>query len=140
MSSESECLVGGPPNESQLLVFKTSILASSLRGNLTNGSKSSQHEHESKDISTLKADGDEMRASVLKMTYKFTLIKPKILETLLRSHGFEEAENLEKCNFIWTNQHLEPAFYKSLLPFQRISHFPRYFDRTMILHFIRLFR
>lgn len=68
---------------------------------------------------------DEMPAAVLKMTYRFTNTETKLLKRILSSHGLKEAKEYQKFNLLWTGVHLKPDILRSLLPYQRVNHFPR---------------
>lgn len=68
---------------------------------------------------------DEMPAAVLKMTYRFTNTETKLLKRILSSHGLKEAKEYQQFNLLWTGVHLKPDILRSLLPYQRVNHFPR---------------
>lgn len=68
---------------------------------------------------------DAMPAAILKMTYKFMNTETKLLKRILFSHGLEEARECQKFNLLWTGLHMKPDILRSLLPFQRVNHFPR---------------
>lgn len=67
----------------------------------------------------------DMPAAMLKMTYKFTNTETKLLKRILSSHGLKEAKEYEKFNLLWTGLHMKPDILRSLLPYQRVNHFPR---------------
>lgn len=77
-------------------------------------------EHDDPDAST-----EKMPAALLKMTYKFTNTETKLLKRILSSHGLKEAKEYQKFNLLWTGVHLKPDILRSLLPYQRVNHFPR---------------
>lgn len=68
---------------------------------------------------------NNMPAAMLKMTYKFTNTETKLLKRILSSHGLKEAKEYEKFNLLWTGLHMKPDILRSLLPYQRVNHFPR---------------
>lgn len=68
---------------------------------------------------------NEMPATMLKMTYKFTNTETKLLRRILSSHGLKEAKEYQKFNLLWTGLHMKPDILRSLLPYQRVNHFPR---------------
>lgn len=78
----------------------------------------------------LNGNGDEpaneMPAAKLKMTYKFTNTETKLLERILSSHGLKEAREYQKFNLLWSGLQMKPDILRSLLPYQRVNHFPRY--------------
>ncbi|XP_031625229.1 tubulin polyglutamylase ttll-4 isoform X2 [Contarinia nasturtii] len=73
---------------------------------------------------------DEMPAAMLKMTYKFTNTETKLLKRILSSHGLREAKEYQKFNLLWTGLHMKPDILRSLLPYQRVNHFPRSYELT----------
>lgn len=68
---------------------------------------------------------DDMPAAMLQMTYKFTNTETKLLKRILSSHGLREAKECQKFNLLWTGLHMKPDILRSLLPYQRVNHFPR---------------
>lgn len=72
----------------------------------------------------------DMPASILKMTYKLTNTETKLLKRILSSHGLKEAKESQKFNLLWTGLHMKPDVLRSLLPFQRVNHFPRSYELT----------
>lgn len=68
---------------------------------------------------------NDMPAAMLKMTYKFTNTETKLLKRILSSHGLREAKENQKFNLLWTGLHMKPDILRSLLPYQRVNHFPR---------------
>lgn len=71
------------------------------------------------------ASFDEMPATLMKMTYRFTNTETKLLKRILFSHGLKEAKEYQKFNLLWTGLHMKPDILRSLLPYQRVNHFPR---------------
>lgn len=68
---------------------------------------------------------DEMPASLLNITYKFTNTETKLLKRILASHGLKEAKENQHFSLLWTGLHMKPDVLRSLLPYQRVNHFPR---------------
>lgn len=68
----------------------------------------------------------EMPASILKITYKFTNTETKLLRKILETHGLKEAVENQNFNLMWTGLHMKPDVLRSLTPYQRVNHFPRY--------------
>lgn len=68
---------------------------------------------------------DEMPASVLNITYKFTNTEKKLLKHILASHGLKEAKENQNFNLLWTGLHMKADVLRNLLPYQRVNHFPR---------------
>lgn len=73
---------------------------------------------------------NKMPAAALKMTYKLTNTETKLLKRILSSHGLKEAKECQKFNLLWTGLHMKPDVLRSLLPFQRVNHFPRSYELT----------
>lgn len=73
---------------------------------------------------------NDMPAAILKMTYKLTNTETKLLKRILSSHGLKEAKECQKFNLLWTGLHMKPDVLRSLLPFQRVNHFPRSYELT----------
>lgn len=69
--------------------------------------------------------GTDMPAAMLNMTYKVTNTEIKLLKRILSSHGLREATEDQKFNLLWTGLHMKPDILRSLLPYQRVNHFPR---------------
>lgn len=68
---------------------------------------------------------DEMPASLLNITYKFTNTETKLLKRILASHGLKEAKENQNFSLLWTGLHMKPDILRGLLPYQRVNHFPR---------------
>lgn len=106
------------------------LLADQLKSRFNTAEDS---EHETKSVSPSSSEHaidesnatDEMPAAMLKMTYKFTNTETKLLKRILSSHGLKEAKEYEKFNLLWTGLHMKPDILRSLMPFQRVNHFPR---------------
>lgn len=69
---------------------------------------------------------DEMPASLLNITYKFTNTETKLLKRILASHGLKEAKENQNFSLLWTGLHMKPDVLRGLLPYQRVNHFPRW--------------
>lgn len=68
---------------------------------------------------------DEMPATLLNITFKFTNTETKLLKRILSSHGLKEAKDNQNFNLLWTGLHMKPDILRNLLPYQRVNHFPR---------------
>lgn len=68
---------------------------------------------------------DEMPASILNISFKFTNTETKLLKRILSSHGLKEAKDNQNFNLLWTGLHMKPDILRNLLPYQRVNHFPR---------------
>lgn len=68
---------------------------------------------------------DEMPATLLNITYKFTNTETKLLKRILTSHGLKEAKENQNFSLLWTGLHMKPDILRNLLPYQRVNHFPR---------------
>lgn len=97
-----------------------------------NGEKSTKQrlipvnsEESSADDGDMQATIDEMPASLLNITFKFTNTETKLLKRILTSHGLKEAKDNQNFNLLWTGLHMKPDILRSLLPYQRVNHFPR---------------
>lgn len=80
---------------------------------------------ESTDDADMQATIDEMPATLLNITFKFTNTETKLLKRILSSHGLREAKDNQNFNLLWTGLHMKPDILRSLLPYQRVNHFPR---------------
>lgn len=69
---------------------------------------------------------NEMPASLLNITYKFTNTETKLLKRILASHGLKEAKENQNFSLLWTGLHMKPDILRGLLPYQRVNHFPRW--------------
>lgn len=68
---------------------------------------------------------DEMPATLLNITFKFTNTETKLLKQILSSHGLKETKDNQNFNLLWTGLHMKPDILRSLSPYQRVNHFPR---------------
>jgi tubulin polyglutamylase TTLL5 len=60
------------------------------------------------------------------LTYKFVKNDTKLIKKLLEGHGFEEIHSSNSLfNLMWTGGGIKPLIFKTLLPFQRVNHFPK---------------
>lgn len=80
---------------------------------------------ESADDGDTQATIDEMPATLLNITFKFTNTETKLLKRILSSHGLKEAKDNQNFNLLWTGLHMKPDVLRGLFPYQRVNHFPR---------------
>ena len=65
------------------------------------------------------------------LTFKMVHAEAKICSQLLQAHGFQEVSSSnEDFNIMWTGSHPNPHIFKSMLPHQRVNHFPRSYELT----------
>ena len=65
------------------------------------------------------------------LTFKVVQADAKIVSQLFHAHGFHEVGvNNNDFNLMWTGSHPKPQAFKSLLPHQRVNHFPRSYELT----------
>ena len=65
------------------------------------------------------------------LTFKMVNAEAKICSQLLQSHGFQEVSSSNQdFNIMWTGSHPNPHMFKSMLPHQRVNHFPRSYELT----------
>ena len=65
------------------------------------------------------------------LTFKVVQADAKIVSQLFHAHGFHEVGvNNMDFNLMWTGSHPKPQAFKSLLPHQRVNHFPRSYELT----------
>ena len=60
------------------------------------------------------------------LTFKVVQADAKIVSQIFHAHGFHEVGQLNQdFNLMWTGSHPKPQSFKSMLPHQRVNHFPR---------------
>ena len=65
------------------------------------------------------------------LTFKVVQADAKIVSQIFHAHGFHEVgQNNVDFNLMWTGSHPKPQAFKSLLPHQRVNHFPRSYELT----------
>ena len=65
------------------------------------------------------------------LTFKVVQADAKIVSQIFHAHGFHEVGvNNMDFNLMWTGSHPKPQAFKSLLPHQRVNHFPRSYELT----------
>ena len=65
------------------------------------------------------------------LTFKVVQADAKIVSQIFHAHGFHEVgQNNMDFNLMWTGSHPKPQAFKSLLPHQRVNHFPRSYELT----------
>ena len=65
------------------------------------------------------------------LTFKMVNAEAKIFSQLLQAHGFQEVSSSNQdFNIMWHGSHPNPHIFKSLLPHQRVNHFPRSYELT----------
>lgn len=135
--SDLEAVIGNVektnPNERDKMSIR--LTANQIRGRINAADeceiKSSSAAIMDSDNSNNEEDGvKDMPAAILKMTYKLTNTETKLLKRILSSHGLKEAKECQKFNLLWTGLHMKPDVLRSLLPFQRVNHFPRSYELT----------
>ena len=65
------------------------------------------------------------------LTFKTVQAEAKLFSQILLAHGFQEvcSANVD-FNVMWTGSHPNPHIFKSMLPHQRVNHFPRSYELT----------
>jgi hypothetical protein len=65
------------------------------------------------------------------LTFKMVQAEAKICSQILHAHGFQEVSSSNQdFNIMWTGSHPNPHIFKSMLPHQRVNHFPRSYELT----------
>ena len=65
------------------------------------------------------------------LTFKVVQADAKIVSQIFHAHGFHEVgPNNMDFNLMWTGSHPKPQAFKSMLPHQRVNHFPRSYELT----------
>lgn len=65
------------------------------------------------------------------LTFKMVQAEAKICSQILQAHGFQEVSSSNQdFNIMWTGSHPNPHIFKSMLPHQRVNHFPRSYELT----------
>jgi len=65
------------------------------------------------------------------LTFKIVQADAKIVSQIFHAHGFHEVSHTNSdFNLMWTGSHPKPHSFKSLLPHQRVNHFPRSYELT----------
>ena len=65
------------------------------------------------------------------LTYKLSNSEARILGQIFQANGFREiGSGNQDFNIMWTSSNPNPNIFKSLLPHQRINHFPRSYELT----------
>ena len=65
------------------------------------------------------------------LTFKVVQADAKIVSQIFHAHGFHEVgPNNIDFNLMWTGSHPKPQAFKSMLPHQRVNHFPRSYELT----------
>lgn len=60
------------------------------------------------------------------LTFKFVKNETKLIRNILEGHGFREVHpSSSEFNVLWTGGGMKPFTLRSLLPYQRVNHFPR---------------
>lgn len=61
------------------------------------------------------------------LTYKFVKFETKLIKKILDGHGFEQLHPSSPLfNLMWTSSSIKNSTYQTLLPFQRVNHFPKF--------------
>ena len=65
------------------------------------------------------------------MTYKLNNSEARIISQIFQANGFREVgPSNQDFNIMWTSCNPNPNIFKSLLPHQRVNHFPRSYELT----------
>ena len=65
------------------------------------------------------------------LTFKVVNADAKLVSQLCHAHGFHEVGSSNSdYNLMWTGIHPKPHAFKSMLPHQRVNHFPRSYELT----------
>lgn len=65
------------------------------------------------------------------LTFKFVKNETKLIRNILEGHGFREVHpSSSEFNILWTGGGMKPFTLRSLLPYQRVNHFPRSYEMT----------
>ena len=65
------------------------------------------------------------------LTYKLSNSEARILGQIFQANGFREiSASNQDFNIMWTSSNPNPNIFKSLLPHQRVNHFPRSYELT----------
>ena len=65
------------------------------------------------------------------LTFKVVQADAKIVSQIFHAHGFHEVGSANQdFNLMWTGSHPKPQSFKSMLPHQRVNHFPRSYELT----------
>ncbi|TRY73203.1 hypothetical protein TCAL_16885 [Tigriopus californicus] len=66
-----------------------------------------------------------------RLSFKTVNAEAKLVSQICHAHGFHEVHsNNTDFNLMWTGVHPKPHSFKSLLPHQRVNHFPRSYELT----------
>ncbi|KAJ8673195.1 hypothetical protein QAD02_004457 [Eretmocerus hayati] len=81
--------------------------------------------------SALAEPPEDPPAKQLHMTYKIFQTDTKLINVLFQSHGLTEVSiNEPTFNILWMGNHPKPDVLRSLLPYQKVNHFPRSYEIT----------
>ena len=65
------------------------------------------------------------------LTFKIVNADAKLVSQICHAHGFHEVGSSNTdYNLMWTGIHPKPHAFKSMLPHQRVNHFPRSYELT----------
>ena len=65
------------------------------------------------------------------LTYKLNNCEARIISQIFQANGFREVgPSNSDFNLLWTSSNPNPNIFKSLLPHQRVNHFPRSYELT----------
>jgi tubulin polyglutamylase TTLL5 len=64
--------------------------------------------------------------------YKFEGSKVGLIKNLMEENGFHESQqpSISSWSLLWSSSPFPPITYKSLLPYQKLNHFPSSFHLT----------
>ncbi len=74
------------------------------------------------------------------LTFKFVQNETKLVRKILQGHGFEQVHSSSTLfNLMWTAAPIKPLVFKSLYPFQRVNHFPKFDELSFLVILINKF-
>ncbi|KAK4884418.1 hypothetical protein RN001_000689 [Aquatica leii] len=110
LNKNPDCWISGGPvgSRNSILIFRSSALAHATDSSI-----------------------QTKPGYLLHIAYKVSQAEAKLLSKLLECHGLSEASNTSNdFNLLWTGSHPKPGTLRSLLPYQRVNHFPRAYELT----------
>lgn len=72
----------------------------------------------------------EMPGRTLNINYRFHNTETRLLRRLLNAHGLSEVDETKPFSLMWTGCHVRTDVLRSLMPHQRVNHFPRSTELT----------
>jgi tubulin polyglutamylase TTLL5 len=66
-----------------------------------------------------------------RLNFKIVNADARLISQISHAHGFHEVHaSNNDYNLMWTGVHPKPHSFKSMLPHQRVNHFPRSYELT----------